>query len=324
MAKQAKSTAKQSKKTVKKQYKVINWPEYNQALVNRGDFTLWIAEDVIEQWRHENKDLKVGRPFVYSDRAIETILTLRELFRLTYRATEGFVQGVAKLMHINVPIPDFTSLAKRAKTLFVTFNASKIKGPVFLVVDSTGLKVYGEGEWKVRKYGWSKRRTWRKLHLAVNEKTQEIEAEVLTDNATDDAAMVDTLLDQATNKTKKLGGDGAYDKWKVYRTLDRRGITPIIPPRRDAKIKRNGNSRLPPLPRDEAIRGIRKLGRAEWKRQVGYHRRSLAETAMYRMKAIFGPTLKNRSDGGQKTEARLRCKILNHFTKLGLPKFVFE
>jgi hypothetical protein len=324
MGKQAKSTAKQPQKTAKKQYKVINWPEYNQALVNRGDFTLWIAEDVIEQWRHENKDLKVGRPFVYSDRAIETILTLRELFRLTYRATEGFVKGVAKLMQMTVSIPDFTSLAKRAKTLSVTLNASKIKGPVSLVVDSTGLKVYGEGEWKVRKYGWSKRRTWRKLHLAVNEKTQEIEAEVLTDNATDDAAMVDTLLDQTPNKTKKFGGDGAYDKWKVYGTLSKRNIVPIIPPRRDAKIKRNGNSKLSPLPRDEAIRGIRKLGRAEWKRQVGYHRRSLAETAMYRMKTIFGPSLKNRSDGGQKTEARLRCKILNHFTKLGLPKFVFE
>ena len=324
-----------SNKVKKKKYKVVNWKEYNQALVDRGDFTLWISEEVIEQWRHDNKESKVGRPFVYSDMAIETILTLRELFRLTYRSTEGFAKGVMKLMQIDVAIPDFTSLSKRAKKISVSLNASKVKGPVFLVVDSTGLKVHGEGECRacrvgcrpplfVRKYGYSKRRTWRKLHLAINEKTQEIEAEVLTDNATDNAAVVDELLDQTSNRTKKFGGDGAYDKWKVYRTLDRRGIAPIIPPRSNAKIKRNGNSKLPPLPRDEAIRGIHKLGRAEWKRQVGYHRRSLSETAMFRMKTIFGPMLKNRNEESQKTEARLRCKILNHFTRLGLPKFVFE
>jgi hypothetical protein len=321
---QSKKASKRVNQGVKKQYKVINWPEYNQALVDRGNFTLWISEEVIAQWRHENEELKVGRPFVYSDRAIETLLTLRELFRLTYRSTEGFAKGMIGLMQIDVLLPDFTTLAKRAKTLSVALNASKTKGPVFLVVDSTGLKVYGEGEWKVRKYGWSKRRTWRKLHLAINADTQEIEAEVLTDNATDDAAVVDELLDQSENRTGKFGGDGAYDKWKVYDTLLEREIVPVIPPRRDAKIRRHGNSKLPVLPRDAAIRGVRRLGRSEWKRQVGYHRRSLAETAMYRMKTLFGAALKNRSDEGQKTEARLRSKILNHFTKLGMPKSVIK
>jgi hypothetical protein len=313
-----------SKKTAKKQYKVINWTDYNQALVDRGNFTLWISEDVIRQWQHENDDIKVGRPFVYSDLAIETLLTLRELYRLTYRSTEGFAKGLMGLMQIQVAVPDFTTMAKRAQKLCIALNASKVKGAVCLVVDSTGLKVYGEGEWKVRKYGWSKRRTWRKLHLAVNADTQEIEAEVLTDNATDDAAVVDPLLDQTENRVNKLGGDGAYDKWKVYGTLSNRNIEPVIPPRRDAKIKRHGNGKLPALARDVAIRSIRKLGRAEWKRRVGYHRRSLAETAMYRMKTLFGAMLKNRSDEGQKTEARVRCKILNHFTKLGLPKFTYE
>ena len=321
VSKTSRKTRKASKKGVKKQYKVINWKEYNQALVDRGNFMLWISEDVIAQWRHENKANKVGRPFVYSDRAIETILTLRELFRLTYRNTEGFVKGIVGLMRIEVAIPDFTTLAKRAKHLSVALNASKVKGPVFLVVDSTGLKVYGEGEWKVRKHGWSKRRTWRKLHLAIDAETQEIVAEVLTDNATDDAAVVDELLNQTQNKTGKFGGDGAYDKWKVYETLSQRGITPIIPPRRDAKIKRHGNSKQTPLPRDEAIRGCRKLGRAEWKRKVGYHRRSLAETAMFRMKTIFGGRLKNRLIENQKAETRIRCKILSHFTNLGLPEY---
>ena len=313
-----------SQKSAKKHYKVINWSEYNQALVNRGNFTLWISDEVIRQWHHENDAFKVGRPFTYSDLAIETLLTLRELYRLTYRSTEGFAKGLMGLMHIQVIVPDFTTVAKRSKTLSVALNASQVKGAVCLVVDSTGLKVYGEGEWKVRKYGWSKRRTWRKLHLAVNAETQEIEAEVLTDNATDDASQVDELLDQTENSVNTFGGDGAYDKWKVYGSLSKRNIEPIIPPRRDAKIKQQGNSKLAALPRDVAIRSIRKLGRAEWKRQVGYHRRSLAETAMYRMKTLFGAMLRNRSDEAQKTEARVRCKILNHFTKLGMPKFTYE
>ena len=223
---------------------------------------------------------------------------------MTYRRTEGFAKRIADLMHIVVLIPGFTTLAKRAQTLAVALHASKVKGRIALVVDSTGLKVYGEGEWKVRKYGWSKRRTWRKLHLAVSADTQEIEAEVLTGNATDDAAVVDELLDQMENLADKFGGDGAYDKWKVYEALAERDIAPIIPPRRDAKIKQHGKAKGLPWPRDEAIRGIRKLGRSEWKRQVGYHRRSLAETAMFQMKKMFGAELKNRTEKTQKTEVK--------------------
>jgi len=313
MSTKATLAVQKAQKGVTKQYKVVHWKEYNQALVGRGNFMLWISEEVISQWRHANQDNKVGRPFVSSDCVIETILTLRALFRLTYRNTEGFVQGIIGLMRIEAAIPDFTTLAKRSKNLSVALNASNVKGPVFLVVDSTGLNVYGEGEWKVRQHGWSKRRTWRKRHLAIDAETQEIVAEVLTDNATDDAAVVDELLNQTQNKTGKFGGDGAYDKCKVDETLSQRGITPIIPPRRDAKIQRHGNRKSAPLPRDETIRGIRKLGRAEWERKVGCHRRSLAETAMDRLKTLPGPTLKNRNEETQKNEARLRCKILNHF-----------
>ena len=128
-----------SKQSLKKQYKVINWAEYNQALVNRGNFTLWVSEEVIQQWQHENDDIKVGRPFVYSDLAIETLLTLRELYHLTYRSTEGFAKGLLGLVQIQVLIPDFTTMAKRAKTLAVALNATQVKGAVCLVVDSTGL-----------------------------------------------------------------------------------------------------------------------------------------------------------------------------------------
>ena len=190
-----------------------------------------------------------------------------------------------------------------------------------IVVDSTGLKVFGEGEWKMRKHGKSKRRTWRKLHLAINPDTQEIEAETLTENGCDDASQVDPLLDQASPSTRAFYGDGAYDKWKVYHTLEKRGTKAIIPPQRNAKISQHGNSSQSPLSRDVAIRTIRRRGRRRWKEDIGYHRRSLSETAMYRMKCCFGDHLKNRSIPNQQTEARLRSKILNKFTHLGLPEF---
>jgi hypothetical protein len=176
----------------------------------------------------------------------------------------------------------------------------------------------------MRKHGKSKRRTWRKLHLAVNPDTHEIEAETLTENGCDDASQVDGLLDQVAGKTDAFYGDGAYDQRKVYETLQKRGIRAIIPPRRNAKIWQHGNSGSRPLTRDAAIREIRRCGRRRWKEGVGYHRRSLSETAMYRMKCCFGDHLKNREIENQRTETRLRSKILNKFTQLGLPKFVWD
>lgn len=305
----------------KSTYRVKNWAKYNESLVQRGSITFWFDEDVIDEWNHANTESKVGRPFIYSDVAIECLLTLRELFRLPYRQTEGFARSLAQLMDADIPIPDFTSLAKRAATLDVKIKLTERKGPIDVVVDSTGLKVFGEGEWKMRQHGKTKRRTWRKLHLVVNAATQEIEAEMLTENSCHDADPVAELLDQIPEPINSFRGDGCYDKWKVYDALAGRNAMPIIPPHRNARIKQHGNSTNPPLPRDEAIRDIRNVGRGPWKRKVGYHRRSLAETAVHRIKTIFGPELKNRSLENQCTEARLRCKIVNRMTELGLPLF---
>jgi hypothetical protein len=305
----------------KASYKITNWRQYNESLVQRGSITFWFRDDVIDQWEHDNAEPKVGRPFVYSDLAIESLLVLRELFRLPYRQTEGLGRSLTQLMQVDVAIPDFTSLAKRAAKLEIALDVADRKGSIDVVVDSTGLKVFGEGEWKTRKHGVSKRRTWRKLHLAVNPETQEIEAEVLTENSGHDADQVDELLGQIDSPIDSFGGDGAYDQWKVYETLAAKEIEPIIPPRRNAKIKQHGNASQQPLDRDVAIREIRRVGRRQWKKDAGYHRRSLAETAMYRMKCCFGATLKNREFQNQRTEARLRSKILNRFTHLGLPQF---
>lgn len=310
--------------STKSSYKITNWKDYNESLVRRGDITFWFDEDTIDAWEHTNENSKVGRPFIYSDTAIECLLMLRELFRLPYRQTEGLGRALATMMQADVAIPDYTSLAKRAVKLEIALDVTHRKGSIDVVVDSTGLKVFGEGEWKTRKHGVSKRRTWRKLHLAVNPETHEIEAEVLTENSGHDADQVDELIEQVSVPVDAFYGDGAYDQWKVYDCLAEEEIQAIIPPRRNAKIKQHGNSSQPPLERDEAVRGIRDVGRKQWKKEIGYHCRSLAETAMYRMKTSFGAILKNRKLDNQRTEARLRSKILNRFTQLGMPQFVWD
>jgi len=305
-------------------YRVTNWKAYNESLVRRGDITVWFAEDVIAAWEHANQEVKVGRPFTYSDAAIECLLALRELFQLPYRQTEGLGRALVKLMDAEVAIPDFTSLAKRAAKLGVSLDLPAKQGPIDVVIDSTGLKVFGAGEWRSEAYRTPKRRTWRKLHLSINAATQEIVAEVLTSKSSDDADQVPELLDQVAAPVSKMYGDGAYDKWKLYHVLEREEILPVIPPRRRAAIRKHGNCAGEPLPRDEAIRAIRRIGRRRWKQESGYHRRSLVETSMSRLKRAFGNRLKNKGFENQQTEVRLRCKLLNHFTQLGLPKFIWN
>lgn len=305
----------------KGRYRITNWSQYNESLVKRGSLTLWFDEGVLAEWEHDNAESKVGHPFVYSDRAIETMLMVREVFRLPYRQTEGLTRSLLSLMQADVSVPDFTSLAKRAAKLPVALPTLPSKGAVDVVVDSTGLKVFGEGEWKVRKHGASKRRTWRKLHLCIDPTTREILAETLTENSGTDADQVSTLLTPVKRPIKSFTGDGAYDQWKVYDQLAERGIEARIPPQRNAKIKRHGNLATAPLPRDEAIREIRRTSRKCWKQRIHYHQRSLAETTMFRYKTAFGAELKNRELKNQRTEARLRCKILNRFTKLGIPRY---
>jgi hypothetical protein len=302
----------------KARFSVRNWREYNASLVARGSMTIWFSEEALANWYHENGEGKRGRPFTYSDPTMETFLTIRELLRLPYRQTEGFVRSILSLVADGLSVPDFTSAAKRAAKLGIGLPVLPRRGHVDVVLDSTGLKVFGEGEWKVRQHGPSKRRTWRKLHLAVDPATQEIVAEVLTTNAAHDADLAEALLGEAPGRIDTVTADGIYDKWKVYDAIERRGARPKIPPRHDAKIKRHANAVGPRLARDEAIRMIRRIGRKNWKKKIGYHCRSLAETAVFRLKTIFGPMLKNRTLPNQITEARIRCKILNYFTQSGL------
>src|SRR5947209_3018564 len=299
-------------------YRVRNWKQYNDALVRRGSLTLWVEQETLQAWRNQGPSQR-GAQFRFSDLAIECLLTLRAVYHLTLRATEGFARSLFEVMGVGLTVPDYTTLCRRAATVRVTLP-KKATGPLHLVLDSTGLKVYGEGEWKVRQHGYSKRRTWLKLHLAVDPQTHEIQAAMVTDPGVTDAETVPALLGQVENPIDSAAADGAYDRQVVYDALEGRSARAVIPPRRDAKIKRHGNTSGPRLARDENLRRIRQIGRSAWKEESGYHERSLAETAMSRIKSIFGDSVASRSSAQQATEAGIRCRALNIMTHQGMPK----
>jgi hypothetical protein len=302
------------------QYKTTNWNEYNNALKKRGSLEIWLDEEVLSQWYYQGK-MQRGAQFSYSNTCIETANLIKEVYQLGYRQTEGFMNSMVRMLGWVVKVPDYTVIHRRRKTLDIDIVSMKKNSNerLYIVVDSTGGKVYGEGEWKVRQYGWTKHRTWRKIHLAVDESTRIIEGCETTTNNIADEEMVKPLLDGIKGTVKKIAGDGAYDKKKVYETLKKKKIKPIIPPRKNAVIEKHGNCKGRPLPRDKNIRDIRKMGLKKWKKESGYHRRSLAETTMYRLKKRFGGKLISRNLCQQKTEIRLKCKILNTFTLIGMP-----
>ena len=216
----------------KDKYKVTNWPAYNEGLKQRGSLTLWIDTDIASDWKQVAENKRGGQK-VYSALAIETCLVLRKVYRLPLRQTEGFVKSIFGLLGVLVPIPCYTTLCRRSNGLAV--NLAATNGAITdIVVDSTGLKVYGEGEWKVRKHGAGKHRTWMKLHIAANGQTQQIEAITLTSNAVDDATEVESLMSQIKKPVKRFMGDGAYDKDKVREQLHKDNIRQVIPPQRNA------------------------------------------------------------------------------------------
>jgi hypothetical protein len=222
-------------------------------------------------------------------------------------------------MRVDLPVPDYTTLSRRAATVRIALP-KRAEGPIHPVLDSTGLKVYGEGEWKVRRHGYSRRRTWLKLHLAVDPQAHEIQAAMATGPGVTDAETVPALLEQVENPIASAAADGAYGRQVVYDALEGRSARAVVPPRRDAKVKRHGDTRGPRPARDENLRRIRQIGRSAWKRESGYRARSLAETAMFRMKTIFGDGVASRSPGQQATGAGVRCRALNLMTHQGMPQ----
>ena len=304
-------------------YRVKNWSEYDKALVQRGSITFWMSDDFEKIWRHTGKKQR-GSQFDYSGQAILVMLTVREVFHLTNRGVKGFVRSLFRMMEINLPVPDHSTLSKRGKELKVKLP-KKTSQSLNIVMDSTGLKIYGEGEWKVRMHGVSKRRTWRKLHVGANPEDGKIQAVLLTENNVSDNQAVEKLLEQIEPAIIEFAADGAYDKRKVYDSLNVHSpnVNILIPPRKNARIWKHGNSKTERLKRDENLRFIRKDGRKEWKKNSGHHVCSWAETTMFRLKTIFGHNLSARlldPQAVQTTQALVRCAALNKLTHLGMPQ----
>lgn len=305
----------------KTKYRIRNWRDYNRSLQQRGSLTVWISEDVLRNWLVREKTGERGASKSYSDLAIQTMAALKAVFHQAGRQIVGLVKSLFELMKIDLSVPDHSTLSRRLESLPVELSVKAATGARHIVVDSSGVKVYGEGEWKVRTHGVSKRRTWRKLHLCVDEKTHEIIVAAATENSVSDCRVFPELLDAVDGEIEQISADGSYDKRGVYQSIREREIKrAAIPPRKGAKIWRHGNSKQDRLIRDENLRAVRKRGRKRWKEEANYHRRSLAETAMFRFKTIFSDKLKSRKIENQFSEMFIKCEALNRMTHLGMPE----
>lgn len=299
-------------------YKTRNWAEYNHSLKQRGSLSIWFDPEM--SWEAEASGRR-GRQKTYSDAAIQACLTLKVLFGLPLRQTTGFVESLLKRVELDWSVPDFSTLCRRQKTLSVAIPYKGSAGPLHLLVDSTGIKAEGEGEWNARKHGGSKRRLWRKIHIGIDEETLEIRAIEVTSSSIGDAPMLPDLLNQIA-PDQLLGSvtaDGAYDTRKCHDAIAARNAHATIPPRKNAKMWK------PDTPgaraRNEAVRSSKYLGRALWRNLTGYHCRSRVETKMHYVK-LLGQRLSARDFDRQVAEIQIRAAILNGFTALGIPRTV--
>lgn len=296
-------------------YRTMNWSEYNTALKRRGSLEVWFDPEM--HWLSKPCG-SPGRPMRFSNSAIELCLTLKVLFNLPLRQVTGLVASLIKMAGLDWPVPDYTTLCRRQKTLPVKLGGRASSGGLHLLVDSTGIKMTGEGEWKTRKHGASYRRQWRKVHLGIDAETLDIRAIEVTTNAVGDAPTLPGLLAQIPKDERILtmGGDGAYDTRACHAAIAARGAEAVVP------VRRNGRPWTKDGPgvdaRNEALRATKRLGRAIWKKWSGYHRRSLAETKMHCFK-LLGHRVAARSFDRQITELKVRAAILNRFSAIGTP-----
>lgn len=286
-----------------------NWKEYNKSLVNKGSLTIWIDPNSKDQWITKNK--KRGRP-KFSSMVIKTGWILKTVYRLTYRSLQGFFDSILKLMKLPLESPHYSLFSKRAEEVLDDLPKLSNRRPTDIVIDGSGFKVYGEGEWKVKMHGKDRPRRWIKAHIAVDANSQEIISLEVTDSSVGDPTMLPDLIDKLPKSVKKVAADGAYDGFKCRKYLHDRGIEDIIPPPINACFREEQEMRN----RNKALEIIKLLGndvtaRSIWKKYAGYHMRSLAETAFSSIKRFFGDRLQSKLMKTQKIELKVRCWILN-------------
>lgn len=303
----------------KQRHRITNWPEYDAALRQRGSLTVWFTEAAIAAWPAERRTTRGGQPR-YSALAVTTALTLRAVFRLALRQTEGLIRSIIRLLGLDLAVPDHSTLSRRAETLPVV-RAGSSGVPVHLLVDSTGLRLCGPGEWLVEKHGARTRRSWRKLHLGVDADSGEIVAAELNSNDVDDGSRVGPLLDQVGRPVASFIGDGAFDRDDVYGEVTARhpDAAVIVPPRSSAVP--SVTAETAPTQRDEHLRLIAERGRMGWQKASGYSYRALVEADISRYKRVIGDALRSRTNARQATEVAVAVRALNRMLELGRPEY---
>ncbi|UWS77820.1 IS5 family transposase [Phaeobacter sp. G2] len=296
-------------------YKTTNWSSSNDALKQRGSLAIWFDPEMV--WTPPPTGRR-GRQCKFSDAAIQTCLTMKVLFGMPLRQTAGFVESLLRLVGLDWSVPDFSTLWRRQKTLNVSLPYRGGTGPLNLLIDSTGIKAEGEGEWNARKHGGPKRRIWRKIHIGIDEETLEVRAVEVTTSNIGDAPMLPELLNQIPpdQDLGSLTADGAYDTRRCHDVIAARGAHAVIPPRKNAKPWKPTSAGA--IARNEAVNASRYLGRALWRRWSGYHRRSRVETKMHCVK-LLGQSLMAWDFDRQVAEIQVRIAVLNRYTALGIP-----
>ena len=298
----------------KTKYHVGNWPEYERAVVGRGDVTLWLSDDAMDAWRPAPSG-RPGGPRKFSDLAIETALTLRLVFRLPLRQTEGFLRSVLVLMRPDLEAPDHTTLSRRSQRLDLVLDRIPARGPLHLIVDSTGLSIVGEGEWAAAKHGGRGKRGWKKLHLGVD-RSGVIVAQALTEPTADDATTGMSLIEQADGQLARVTADAAYDTIAFYDAAGARRATVVVPPARTASLSRRGpRSRV----RDSTIKRVKVLGCRRWKKASGYHLQARVESAILPVQIDHRRWSASPNATRAADRALLACNVLNRMTELGRP-----
>jgi len=297
----------------------MNWREYDASLRQRGSLTVWFSDEAIEGWRAAPRTTPGGQPW-YSALAILTALTLRAVFRLALRQTEGLIGSIIHLLGLALAVPDHTTLCRRAATLEVPRPRPRSDGePMHLLVDSTGLKLCGAGEWLLEKHGTKTRRSWRKLHIGMDAETGQIVAAALTTNDVGDGSQVGPLLDQVAAPVVSFTADGAYDQEGVAAAVTERHpeAVVIVPPRSTAVPSETAETA--PTQRDRHLQLIADKGRMGWQKASGYNRRARIKATIGRFKQVIGDGLRSRTDQRRATEVDVAVHVLNRMLELGRP-----
>jgi hypothetical protein len=299
-------------------YRTTNWRAYSAALRQRGSLLIWFDPEM--DWMAAPNGRR-GRPATFSDAAVQTCLMLRALFGLPLRQTTGLVASLLELAKLDWPVPDYSTICRRQSDLTVTIPYHPSTGALHLLIDSTGIKAMGEGEWSCRKHGISRPRQWAKVHLGIDAKTLEIRAIEVTGSRVGDGPMLPKLLEQIPLEEPigTVTADGAYDTRTCHSAIAVRKATAVIPTRRNGRAWKETTPGA--QARNDILRASRRFGRAIWRHWSGYHRRSLIEAKMRCMK-LLGERLSARTSSRQTAELQIRAALLNRFTALGTPETI--